>query len=72
MTKVKNLIPEKKVSEHSVEQLQKAIQADKEKREKAFIAALEELCKEFNCAVGAKPFINEEGKIMAQPMIFAK
>ena len=72
MTKVKNRIPEKKVSDHSVEQLQKAIQAEKETREKAFLADLEELCKKHNCGISAKPFINEEGKIVAQPVVVAK
>lgn len=72
MSKVKNLIPEKVKSEHSIEQLQKAIDTDKKKREADFLAYIQEGSKTFNCDIGAKPFINEEGKIMAQPFVFSK
>ena len=72
MSKVKNLIPEKVQSQHSIEQLEKAIKADKEKREKEFHAELLLLCEKYKCDISAKPFINEEGKILAQPVIFAK
>ena len=58
--------------ESKVEQLAKEVQAEKAEREKAFLADLEELCKKHNCGVSANPFINEEGKIVAQPVIFAK
>lgn len=72
MSKVKNFIPEKVKSEHSIEQLEKAIKADKEKREKEFLAELQPLLEKYKCDISAKPFINEEGKILAQPFIFAK
>ena len=58
--------------ESKVEQLQKEVQAEKVIREQSFIKELEELCKKYNCALGAKALINEEGKIVAQPVVVAK
>lgn len=72
MSKVKNLIPEKQKSEHQIAELEKAIKADKEKREKEFHAELLLLCEKYKCDITAKPFINDEGKISAQPIIFSK
>lgn len=56
----------------SIEELEKAIKADKEKREKEFFAEVQLLCEKYNCDITAKAFINEEGKVLAQPVIFAK
>ena len=72
MSKVKNLIPEKVKSEHQIAELEKAIKADKEKREKDFHTELIALCEKYKCDITAKAFINEEGKVLAQPVIFSK
>lgn len=72
MSKVKNLIPEKQKSEHQIAELEKAVKADKEKREKEFYAEIQLLCEKYKCDIGAKAFINEEGRVLAQPIIFAK
>lgn len=72
MSKVKSLIPEKVKSEHSIEQLEKAIKADKAKREQEFLSEVQLLCEKYKCDISAKAFINEEGRVLAQPVIFAK
>lgn len=55
-----------------IEELNEAVEADKRNRETLMLEELKVLLEKHNCEIVAKPFINEQGVIQAQPLIIAK